>query len=218
MLRRRYECPVCGRRLRGFATYAGREGARCPRCGSLERHRHLWLYLERECGVGCGPLRLLHVAPDGGIDARLRRTPQLDYVSGDLEGERGGSVIDLCALEFGDEHFDAAIVFHVLEHVPDDALALRELRRVLRPGGWALLQVPFREGSTVEEPAVLDPEERRARFGQSDHVRMYGEDFPARVRAAGFEVQRVEYREAIDPSERERFGLRYFEFWRATAA
>lgn len=207
---------MCGQRLRRFSDYGGREDAQCPRCGSLERHRHLWVYLQRACGVGTRPLRLLHVAPDRGIDERLRRTQQLDYVSGDLEGERGERVLDLCDLDFPDESFDGVIVFHVLEHVPDDALALRETRRVLRPGAWALLQVPLTGGTTVEDPAISDPEERRARFGQSDHVRIYGEDFPARVRAAGLEIEEIEYRDEITPDERERFGLRYFNLWRAS--
>jgi SAM-dependent methyltransferase len=198
-------CPVCERRVRRFAGALGRKAARCPRCGSLERHRHLWLYLEREMAVTSAPLAVLHVAPDEGIDRRMAGLGNLRYVSGDLHGERGSQALDLTALTFEDAAFDLVIAFHVLEHIPDDARALGEIRRVLRPGGSALLQVPLRDGPTLEDPAADTPQARLARFGQEDHVRQYGADFPDRVAAAGLEPEAVEY--ALPAAELERFGI-----------
>lgn len=206
--------------MRRFAGAQGRPAARCPRCGSLERHRHLWLYLEREVGIRSRALAVLHVAPDPGIDARMRGLANLRYVSGDLLEGRGEHVVDLTKLSFGDASFDLLIAFHVLEHVPDDGLALAEIRRVLRPGGSALLQVPLRDGPTLEDPSAATPEARAAMFGQEDHVRVYGSDFPDRVAAAGLRADAVEFE--LAPDERDRFGIpddpRFWRFVRATRA
>lgn len=137
----------------------------------------------------------------------MRALGHLRYLSGDPDGERGPERIDLTALAFPAERFDLIIAFHVLEHVKDDAAAFREIHRVLRPGGIALLQVPTREGPTYEDAAVCSPQARLAAFGQEDHVRVYGDDFAARVRASGLAAHDVVYRDAIPSAERERFGL-----------
>ena len=204
--------------MRRFADAQGRGAARCPACGSLERHRHLWLYLERELGIAERALDVLHVAPDPGIDARMAALGNLRYVSGDLLEGRGEHVVDLTDLAFDDASFDLLIAFHVLEHVPDDARALGEIRRVLRPGGCALLQVPLRDGPTLEDPAADTPQARSAMFGQEDHVRIYGSEFPDRVTAAGLRAEPVEYALAAD--ELDRFGIpadpRFWRFVRAT--
>ena len=180
----RVECPICGVRRRRFepAGVVPRPNARCPRCGSYERHRALWLHLEREPLSG----RVLHWAPEPALAERLRT--RVDYEAADLRGGPGVAALDIQRIDRPDAHYDRILCLHVLEHVPDDAAALRELHRVLKPGGSALLQVPLHEGETDEDPAVTDPAERERRFGQRDHVRRYGLDFADRVRAAGFEV------------------------------
>lgn len=203
--------------MRRFADAQGRAGARCPHCGSLERHRHLWLYLERELAITSAALDVLHVAPDPGIDRRMASLPNLRYVSGDLLEGRGALRIDLLDLDLPDASIDLLIAFHVLEHVPDDARALAEIARVLRPGGSTLLQVPLRDGPTLEDPAADTPEARLERFGQADHVRVYGDDFADRVAAAGLRISWVTF----EPEDRERYGIpddpRFWSFLRARA-
>ena len=100
--------------------------------------------------------------------------------------------LDAVALPFADARFDAVFANHVLEHIEDDARALAEIRRVLKPGGFALLQVPIaqRLARTLEDPSARTPAERERRFGQSDHVRLYGLDYPERLASAGFSVRR----------------------------
>ena len=112
---------------------------------------------------------------------------------GDLTATFGDEIIDVTNLCFGDRSFDAVICNHVLEHVADDRAAVRELRRVLATGGWAILLVPDVEGqSTIEDPSIEDPSERSRLYGREDHVRKYGRDYLDRLADAGF------VREAID--------------------
>jgi SAM-dependent methyltransferase len=179
-------CPCCGATFDAFAAVHG-PSRECWACSSLERHRLLWLYLERNPELLGPGLRVLHVAPEEALRRRLLRLPDISYVGGDLEGEFGDVRIDVTDLDFPDASFDIVLCNHVLEHVPDDRQALRELRRVLAPGGWASLLVPDLEAQeTDEDPTVASPEERLRRFGQRDHVRRYGWDYLGRLEEAGF--------------------------------
>lgn len=193
--RARY-CALCGGSFRRFLAKGEplRPEAMCPRCLSLERHRAQWLLLARERALE-GAASILHFAPEPGIRDRLRALPQVFYVTADIAPGRADTAMDMTRLAFRDGSFDRLLCSHVLEHVADDAAALRELRRVLRPGGLAVLQVPLREGDTDEDLSVTDPAERLRRFGQEDHVRFYGRaDFQKRLEAAGFTVR------AVDPT------------------
>jgi SAM-dependent methyltransferase len=181
----------------------------CPRCGSRQRHRLLWLYLERRTDLPASSARVLHFAPEAGLERRLRSLPALRYRTADLEPGRGDLTLDVTEIDLPDASVDVLLCVHVLEHVEDDRRALRELHRVLAPGGWGVVQVPIQGERTDEDPAVRDPEERRRRFGQEDHVRMYGRDFRDRLVDAGFEVDVVVFRDELSPRERARYGLEY---------
>jgi SAM-dependent methyltransferase len=117
--------------------------------------------------------------------------------------------MDLIHTPFDDESFDAAICVHVLEHVSDDVRALAELVRILRPGGWAIIQTPVDKARehTFENPLATSPSERERLFGQDDHVRVYGRDFPARLARAGFEVSVDEFVHELPRDTVERYGL-----------
>ena len=129
---------------------------------------------------------VLHIAPEAILGAPLRARAAR-YVSGDLTAEFGPARIDVLDLQFPDASFDVVVCNHVLEHIPDDHRAMRELRRVLRPGGWAMLLVPDVRGAVTEEsPELSDPEELLRLYGQRDHVRRYGWDYLDRLRGAGF--------------------------------
>ena len=118
--------------------------------------------------------------------------------------------VDLTRIPHANASFDSVLCCHVIEHIPDDRRAMRELRRVLAPGGFGILQTPVQSmDRTVEDPSVTDPAERRRRFGQPDHVRVYGRDFHDRLRETGFRVHRIRWSiKELDPAEVERFGLR----------
>jgi SAM-dependent methyltransferase len=207
-------CPICGWRGLRFRRAPGtvRNRSTCPRCASQQRHRHLWLWLTRESTLLSGaPLDVLHFAPEAGIERRLRAaSPPLRYRTADLDPRQGAdAVLDLQALALADDSVDVVLCSHVLEHVSDDSAALRELHRVLRPGGWGVLQTPVNGLVTVEEQPGDDPALRRARFGQDDHVRIYGRDYLDRLGAAGFEAEALLYRDQMPRTDLDRFGLRY---------
>lgn len=203
-------CPICRATVRRFLSYGHRRrpDACCPVCKSVERHRMVWLFLERRSDLFAGrKLRMLHIAPEQSIEFRLRRCRHLDYITADLMDSGVTVQMDLCAIPFPDASFDVIYCSDVLEHVPDDCLAMRELRRVLRPDGWAVLMVPIKGDRTDEDLDLVDPDERARRFGQPDHVRMYGLDFVERLERSGFCVDVVRANSFVSPDELDRMQI-----------
>lgn len=203
-------CPVCRRYQRGFEPHGvvPRPDARCPDCGALERHRLVWLYLQHRLSFFDGtPRRMLHLAPELALERPLRQVPGLTRVTADLCRTDVMTRLDVTRLPFPDDSFDVIYCSHVLEHVPDDAAAMAELRRVLRPAGWGILQVPVLRDVTDEDPSVVSPEERLRRFGQRDHVRVYGRDYAKRLEVSGFQVQVDDFSRRVAQARPGYFGL-----------
>jgi SAM-dependent methyltransferase len=203
----RVECPVC---KRTFSQWLGdpTQGC-CPNCSSASRHRLLKLALEREWALQPLGVDILHFAPEWGTQRDLRSNPRVRrYVTADL-GARGVDVhCDITHLDFPSEAFDIVLCSHVLEHVPNDRQAIRELHRVLRPGGVAYIQVPYASDAlSDEEPSVTSPKERAKRFGQFDHVRLYGMDLADRLREPGFQVDELRPVRAMAEQDIVRWGL-----------
>lgn len=206
---RRY-CVLCGSRLRRFLPFGDppRREALCPICDSLERHRAAWMYFRRKTDLFDGkPKRLLHFAPELQMARRFRGTRRLGYVGADLNPRDNHLRLDIVDITFPDASFDVIYCSHVLEHVPDDRKAMSELYRVLKPGGWAVLQVPIKGDVTLEDPSITCPSERRRLFGQEDHVRQYGRDYRDRLREAGFAVQVDLFVETLTPTRIRYYGL-----------
>ena len=185
-----------------------------PSNGARARHRLIWLYLERETDLLTRPQRMLHVAPEVCLLPRFRESATIEYVPGDKfvdgYGEQAGvRYLDLLAVDAPEGHYDFILCNHVLEHIPDDRAAMRELYRVLAPGGTCLITVPIKESlaATYENPDVDGPRQREEHFGQWDHVRWYGTDVADRLRAAGFDVELNRYGEAFSRDDYRRFGL-----------
>ncbi len=183
------ECNICGWRGRTFlATGHGsqrRSDALCPGCGSLERQRLAYMLLR---GILDPGQRTLHVAPEPSV-ARWLRPLSEQYLSIDVEGHKAMAAMDLTALHLPDASVSLVYASHVLEHIPDDGAAMSEMRRILAPGGLAVVQVPVRGDVTDEDPTITDPKERLRRFNQHDHVRVYGFDVVRRLERAGFVVE-----------------------------
>ena len=172
----------------------GRPGAKCPKCGSLERHRFLSLLL----GVLAPRLRDLSTVVE--IAPSRQTTPLLDRLGArrriSLDAGYDARDVDALAsidrLPLRDGSVDLLVCYHVLEHVPDDREAMREIARVLSPRRASpCSRCPCRSGVPTEEDLTASAEERTRRFGQSDHVRWYGDDFDDRLSAAGLASARV---------------------------
>ena len=196
-------CPCCARNFTHFLPFGviPRPNAMCPGCGSLERHRMLWLYLKDRRDFFIDTLTVLHFAPEDALRAVLSSLPNLDYITADIEPGRAMREIDITDTQFEANRFDVILCMHVLEHVPDDRKALSELFRILKPGGWAIVQSPIdrQRLETFEDPTVVSPKERERLFGQRDHVRVYGRDYSARLEQAGFNITIEDYAKRLSP-------------------
>jgi predicted SAM-dependent methyltransferase len=161
--------------------------------------------------------RILHLAPEEGIEQTLRDVKNAEYKSGDLEAGRAMATVDLTKLEEPSSSVDFLFVSHVLEHIPDDALAMSEMFRVLRPNGMAFVEVPVHRRDTYENSEARTPGQRLSEFGQEDHVRICGVDYAARLGRAGFQVEALWVEKEFDRADRQRMRL-CAEFTEAVAA
>lgn len=207
-----FEDPIDGSRYRTFLPYGYenlRDNALCPGTLSLERHRLLWLYLQRKTDFLSQPLKVLHVAPEQVFYHIFKQYKHWDYVTTDLHSPLAEVKADLCALPFADHSFDFILCNHVLEHIPNDRQAMSELFRVLKKGGTLIAQVPLEEErpATFEDDSITDPKERSRIFGQYDHVRVYGQDYYDRLGKIGFNVTAVDLLAQLSPEEQERYAL-----------
>jgi len=204
-------CPVDERGYRKFLPYGRietRPNALCPGSLTLERHRLLWLYLQDKTDFFAKPQKLLHVAPEICFIPKFSEMQSLDYTTGDLDSPWADIKMDLHDIPFSDNIFDVVLCNHVMEHVNDDIRCMSEICRVLKPGGWAIIQSPTYDiPVTQEDPAVTDPKERERLYGQDDHVRRYGHDYGNRLRQAGLEVTEDKYVKHFTPEQIQRYAL-----------
>lgn len=195
-------CPICNHSYRKFLPYGRidpRPNALCPSCLSLERHRLILLYLKEKTSFFTKQLDVLHIAPEPCFIDLFDKQHGDRYITADIESPLAKVKMDIHAIPFPDNHFDAVLCNHVLEHVRDDIKAMSEIRRVLKPGGWAILQIPFIDpvpDVTFEDNTITDPRERELVFGQDDHVRKYGHDYPQRIERSGLKCTEDHFAES----------------------
>lgn len=158
---------------------------------------------------------MLHVAPELCFMDRFEELENLEYITADIESPLAKVKMDIHEIPFEENSIDIIFCNHVLEHVDDDIRALNEMKRVLKPGGWAILQVPFfypLPKTTYEDKSITSPSEREKAFGQDDHVRMYGEDYAERLASVGFKVDEDKLINELTKEERARYALPEKEF------
>jgi SAM-dependent methyltransferase len=197
-------CPICGYRGRFISVgHPPRWDARCLNCGSRERHRLTQLWITEGGGNKLAGKRILHFAPERIWQRMMRGNPQ--YETADLMQAGVTHRVDITAIPLPDAGFDVVMAHHVLEHIPDDRKAMRELFRMVKPGGLGLFTVPINptRQDTYENPAITGPAERWAHFSAEDHLRYYGLDFADRLTEAGFTVEIFRMR----PEQEVVFGL-----------
>jgi SAM-dependent methyltransferase len=208
---RKVECPICKKHFRSFLPYGNRGASNrlCSGCLSLERHRLIWLYLQNFTDFFDANLKVLHIAPEQPFIYRFKKCKNLNYQTADLLSPIADMHFDIMKIPLDDNLYDVIFCNHVLEHVEDDFAAMKELYRVIKPGGWAILQVPIDMQRTVtyEDKTVTDPKEREKAFGQYDHVRLYGLDYSQRLESAGFEVENFDINKYLNPELIARYRL-----------
>jgi SAM-dependent methyltransferase len=202
-------CPACGNSSSRFNPYGivPREDAQCPHCGSLERHRLLWLFLKKNSDLFAEKPKMLHVAPESFLESIFMKQLGSNYLTADLFNPDAMVKMDICDIQYPENSFDAIYCSHVLEHVPDDKKAMREFCRVLKTEGWAILNVPITREKTFEDPSIVDPKLRLKAFGQEDHVRCYGQDYVERLRDSGFNVEIIKVDDLANSDEAVKMGL-----------
>lgn len=208
----KYTDPIDGKSFSKFLPYGyekQRDNVLSPSTLSLERHRLLWLYLKNETDFFTRPHKMLHFAPEQAFYKRFRKMKNLDYTTTDLNSPLADVKADICDLPFEENSFDIIFCNHVLEHIPDDKKAMQELFRILKPKGWAILQIPqdLNREETFEDNTITDPKERAKIFGQYDHVRVYGRDYFDKLRAIGFKVDEVDYTGKLSQQEVDKYRL-----------
>jgi predicted SAM-dependent methyltransferase len=215
-------CPVCESKVRAFAPLpelyseglknhgsdlqltdfetCNFEAYQCPHCGASDRDRLYTLYLASRLPLDPAKqqsFRLLDIAPAAALSRHIRRKYNIRYRTADLFQKGVDDRVDVTRMDgYADGSFDAFICSHVLEHVENDRMAMSELYRVLKPGGWGISMAPInlRATDVLENAAVITAEERWRLFGQGDHLRLYSrEGFINRLMEAGFVVR--EFRE-----------------------
>ncbi len=208
----RFEDPIDGAKYRKLLPYGQlnkRANALAPRSLSLERHRLIWLYLKQETTFFTDKISFLHVAPEYCFIRKFKKLKNIDYVTGDLISPWADIKMDICDMPFDENKFDVAMCNHVFEHVEDDRKGMSEFFRVLKPGGWAIFQVPLNRNNekTLEDPTVTDPKERERLYLQHDHVRLYGLDYKERLETVGFSVTENDLCHRLGKELTERYAL-----------
>jgi SAM-dependent methyltransferase len=186
-----------------------------PVWGTRNHHRLIWLYLENETNLLKKENILLHIVPEYGIWKRLKSTAIIEYhpveliLNGKGEYMKGSPVVDLTRLDYAGNTFDFIICNYILDHIQDDARAIKEMFRVLKPNGMALITVPNYQPDkdTIEDESITKPKERKKYFGEWNHYRKYGKDLTARLQNAGFEVTEEDYGRKFTKEEFETYGL-----------
>lgn len=221
----KYQCVFCGGNFRKLLPCGinnrvakdiiggGYRYAVCPNCGSTDRERLIYFYLKKETRIldkFSKKINLLHIAPEKNLRKIFTSNERINYFPGDINPKGNDYKIDITNISnFKNDFFDVIICNHVLEHVPNDRKAMRELLRVLSPTGFAILQVPISKTieKTFEDFSIKKPKDREGVFGQSDHVRIYGKDYKNRLKNAGFAVKIYDIKNNLTDNEVEKLGL-----------
>ncbi len=210
----RYEDPITGKTYSKFLPYgysgrAKRKNVLCPGSLSLERHRLLWLFLKEKTNFFTKPHNMLHIAPEQCFYKLFKAQKNLTYTTGDYNSPIADIHFDLHHAPFENASFDVVFCNHVLEHVEDADQCMRELHRIMKPGGWGIFQVPLdttRE-KTYEDKSITSPEQREIHYWQKDHVRLFGLDYKDKLADAGFKVRVDDFVNTLKPELVDRYRL-----------
>ena len=204
------QCPVCDHRFNKFLPKGNieRNNAECPLCGSLERNRLLWLYLNKETTLLYQKIKVLHFAPENCLYKKFTKL-QWDYIDADIHPDYARHTIDITEIKYPEESFDLIICSHVLGHVKNEEQALKEMFRVLKSRGILLLitLIDLKNPNTFEDPKISTDSERLEYYGESDLQRLHGMDLHKKIESFGFDVNVMDYRQQFSSEEQNTYQL-----------
>lgn len=183
----KHQCTICNQKLKAFIKLPNND-LLCPKCGSLARDRRLWKILNNT--LLRDDITVLDFSPSRPLARKMMELKNINYLSTDLSGNFIAKYqYDITNIDIPSDSIDLIVCYHVLEHIEDDKKAINELYRVLKPGGKAIIQTPFKEGDIYEDFSITAPKQREIHFGQDDHVRIYSvKGLKDRLNNTGFKV------------------------------
>jgi ubiquinone/menaquinone biosynthesis C-methylase UbiE len=152
---------------------------------------------------------MLHIAPEQCFYKIFKTQKNLDYTTGDYNSPIADVHFDLHKAPFADNTFDVIFCNHVLEHVEDAQQCMRELYRIMKPGGWGIFQVPLdsQRATTLEDKSITGAKEREIHYWQKDHLRLFGRDYRDKLAAAGFSVTMDDFVNTLTNEQIDRYRL-----------
>jgi len=203
-------CPCCVWSGKHFLPFRApkRTNVQCPRCKSVERHRLYYLFLKEYLNkLSNKSIKILHISPEKSLRKLFCSYPNIKYLSIDISLFKAMRRENIESLSFSNHSFDLIFCSHVLEHVRNDQKALAEIKRVLKPNGLAIIQVPIKNyfrgkkiTQTLEEIEPLNPKQREIIFGQADHYRLYSRDFYQQLIKSGFNIKIIKFANKLPKS------------------
>ncbi|SFH97900.1 Methyltransferase domain-containing protein [Halpernia frigidisoli] len=190
-------CNICGSKLKNFEKLEN-GNLLCPVCGSLPRTRRLWKIVNEDFMTKKN-ISVLDFSPSRSIFKKLSKNSEINYFPTDFSDEFLSVYhYDITKIEAESDKFDLIMCYHILEHIDEDAFAMAELFRVLKPGGTCLIQTPFKEGEIYEDDTKKSEKQRLEFFGQEDHVRIYSVNgLKQRLENAGFNIEIKKFEEDV---------------------
>lgn len=180
--RESFFCPICN--YRGpfkdkkidAAKGIVRVDSKCPSCTSTERHRMLHLVLCELFSDWDGQSKsILHVAPEDCLKPMLTKHFSR-YETSDLHRKDVDHNEDLQKMSFADDSYDCILVSRVLTIPPDLEACVHECRRVVRPGGIAIIAEIYKHNETQEFGEMING---RSREMGIDALELYRAHFPS---------------------------------------
>ncbi len=208
-------CPICGWSGDEFNSVGGYKNIKCPKCLSYNRHRLYYFYLLNKINAN-KTLNICHFAPEKSIEYTFNLFKNINYINCDIDPAKAMCSQNITNTTFENNYFDIIFCSHVLEHIEDDIKAMKELKRILKPDGFAILQVPYfsewngkKLETTFEDFSIKYPKEREKIFGQDDHVRVYEKnDYVKRLIKAGFNVYEDNFYYTLSDDTIKKYALR----------
>ena len=204
-------CICCDKSFKKFLPHGNipRANAACPYCHSLERTKLLMYYLQNETEIFKVKQKILHFAPERAISRKIKPFNNSEYITADINPSFADHIVDIQNIPYENESFNLIICSHVLGHIPDEPKAINEMYRVLKPGGKAIILtlIDLNRNITYENKSINTSKERLMHYGESDLLRLHGNDFISRLSRDGINVEAIDYSLIFNETEKERFHI-----------